>query len=260
MKQKDNIGMRLMGIGALAMMMAFLCGIILPVTGRADDTAPAAETPTVTSTEAATEAPTTTSPYKPANPNRFQRLTVKQSGPKLNLNWDRMKTASAYKIYGGYTGESMKLIKTIKDNKVKATTIKKLNKMKLDRTRVFKFKLLVYQNVDGKDKLIVKSPAVYVAGSQHPSYTNVKKLKVPKLKVNLTAGKKVKNKASVTRENKKRAFLPDVCGPKVSYFSSNNNVATVTAGGTIKGVAPGKCTVYVYTVNGLCKKVNVNVK
>ena len=250
MKQK-NMVTKLLGVSALAMMMALFCGLLLPVTGHADDVPPAV---------GSTENTTVVKPYTPANPNRFLRLTVKQTGPKINLKWDRMAEASAYKIYGGYTGESMKCLKTIRDNKVNAATLKKMNKMLIERTRVFKFKLLAYQNVNGQEVLMVKSPAVYVAGSQHPSYTNVKKLKVAKQNFTLAAGQKAKIKASVTRERKKKKFLPSICGPKVSYFSSNKSVATVDGSGNITAVAPGNCTVFVYTVNGTCKRVLVTVQ
>ena len=49
-------------------------------------------------------------------------------------------------------------------------------------------------------------------------------------------------------------------GPKLRYLSSNTKVATVSSSGKILAKAKGKCSVYVYAVNGVSKTIKVTVK
>ena len=48
--------------------------------------------------------------------------------------------------------------------------------------------------------------------------------------------------------------------PKLRYLSSNTKVATVSSSGKILAKAKGKCSVYVYAVNGVSKTIKVTVK
>ena len=47
---------------------------------------------------------------------------------------------------------------------------------------------------------------------------------------------------------------------KLRYLSTDTSVAKVSKYGKIKGVSKGTCKVYVYTVNGIWKSMNVTVK
>ena len=49
-------------------------------------------------------------------------------------------------------------------------------------------------------------------------------------------------------------------GPKLRYLSSNTKVATVSSSGKILAKAKGKCSVYVYAINGVSKTIKVTVK
>ena len=44
------------------------------------------------------------------------------------------------------------------------------------------------------------------------------------------------------------------------YETTNAKVARVTSKGVIRAVAKGKCTVYVYTQNGVYKEIQVTVR
>ncbi|MCR5338763.1 MAG: Ig-like domain-containing protein [Lachnospiraceae bacterium] len=44
------------------------------------------------------------------------------------------------------------------------------------------------------------------------------------------------------------------------FESDNTKVATVDKKGNVKGIAKGKATVYVYSQNGIYKKLKVTVK
>ena len=48
-------------------------------------------------------------------------------------------------------------------------------------------------------------------------------------------------------------------GDKITFISSNVNVATVTGAGKVTGKKKGKCVIYCITHNGIKKKVSVNV-
>ena len=48
-------------------------------------------------------------------------------------------------------------------------------------------------------------------------------------------------------------------GPKLRYLSSNKSVTTVNKSGKITAKSKGSCKVYVITVNGVYKVVNVTV-
>ena len=243
MNQRKSITINLIGITAIAIMMMLLFGFAsFPVIGHAEGEAqqPGAEVPT--------------------NPEYFQSLEGTQKGAKITLKWGRLADTSMIKVYGGYVGSSMKCLKIIKNNTTTSVTIKKLNNKKINTRKVFKFKLFTYKNVNGVDTLMVKSPVIYIAGTRHIRYTNIKTLKVTQKSFTLAKGTTAKIKAKTTKENKKKELLPPECGPKYSYFSTNKNVATVGFDGTITGVEPGICTVYVYTVNGKNRKVNVTVQ
>ena len=47
---------------------------------------------------------------------------------------------------------------------------------------------------------------------------------------------------------------------KVSFESSNPEIATVSKSGKITALKRGKCTIYAYAQNGVYKKVKVTIK
>ena len=49
-------------------------------------------------------------------------------------------------------------------------------------------------------------------------------------------------------------------GPRVFYYSTNTNVATVDANGVIRAKASGKCTIYVISISGVTVPVQVTVR
>ncbi|MCR5202872.1 MAG: Ig-like domain-containing protein [Lachnospiraceae bacterium] len=54
--------------------------------------------------------------------------------------------------------------------------------------------------------------------------------------------------------------MPKSHGAKFRYKSSDTSIATVSKKGKIKGIKKGKCTIYVYSINGLVKKARITVK
>ena len=54
--------------------------------------------------------------------------------------------------------------------------------------------------------------------------------------------------------------MPSKHVPTLRYLSSNKKVAVVSKAGKITAKAKGTCAVYVYTHNGISKKIQVTVK
>ena len=61
----------------------------------------------------------------------------------------------------------------------------------------------------------------------------------------------------VTLFNRNKKHIPKSHGAKFRYKSSDTGIATVSKKGKIKGIKKGKCTIYVYSINGLMKKAKV---
>ena len=114
--------------------------------------------------------------------------------------------------------------------------------------------------VNGKKEIIAKTITAHLAGTKSVKYTNPKALKLTKSKFTVKVGKTAKIKAKVTLKNSKKKLLPKSHGAKFRYRTSDSSIATVSKSGKINGIKKGTCTIYVYTVNGLMKKVKVTVK
>ena len=59
---------------------------------------------------------------------------------------------------------------------------------------------------------------------------------------------------------KGKKHLPKNYAAKIRYILSDSSIAKVDKNGKIKEVCKGSCIIYVYSINGLMKKVNVTVK
>ena len=89
----------------------------------------------------------------------------------------------------------------------------------------------------------------------------MKSVKVSKHAVTLKKGQTYKVKASISKLNKKRAFLDATHCGLLRYLTADSKIATVNyKTGVIKAKKAGKTTVYVLGVNGIRDKVTVTVK
>ena len=135
-----------------------------------------------------------------------------------------------------------------------------MNGKKLNLKKNYKFYVVAYKMVDGKEVEIGKSIVAHIVGKNNTKYTNVKKVKVKKSKFTLKVNGKATIKASTILVKKGKRQLTDAHTKEFRYATSNKAVATVSKAGKIKAVGKGKCTIYVYARNGYCKKVSVVVK
>lgn len=175
------------------------------------------------------------------------RLKAKEGNKSIKLSWNKIKGANGYLVYGAPCGKKLKLVKDISSSK-KSYTVQKLKKGKY-----YKYMVAAYKKIYGEKRIIVSSVSVHscVKGGKtaNPKYisckakVNVKKGKTSKLKPAIKPGKNVKTHIA-----------------KFRYESTNTKIATVSKKGKIKGVKKGSCYVYVYTQNGLYKRVKVIVK
>ena len=187
--------------------------------------------------------------------------SVTQKNNKVQISWTKVNEADGYDVYVRYCGsKAKKPVKTIKKNTTTKTSVAKINGKKINQKKNFHVKVYAYKMVNGKKKIIAKTITAHLAGTKSVKYTNPKALKLTKSTYSIKVGKTAKIKAKVTLKNSKKKLLPKSHAAKLRYKSSNTKIATVNKNGTIKGKKKGTCYIYVYTVNGLMKKVKVTVK
>ena len=182
---------------------------------------------------------------------KLQAKASKVTSNQVKLTWKKIKGADGYLLYQAECGKKVgyKKIKEIKKASTKSCTVKKLKKGK-----GYRFLIRAYKVVDGKKITISAAKTVHIV-TNGGKKSNVTQVKVNKAKVNLKKGKKFKLKASEVKKGKKGVKCRKVC-----FESSNSKVATVTKSGAVKAKGKGKCTIYVYAHNGVCKQVKVTVK
>ncbi len=180
------------------------------------------------------------------------------SGSKVTASWGAVKGASSYVIYANYCGQKKcKKIKTV-SGKTTSFDITKLNGKKFNPKKNLKFYVVAYKTVKGKKVKLAKSIVAHAPGSKNSKRTNVTGVKVKKSKYTLKKGKTAKIKAKLVLQKKSKKPLKHCA--KFRYASSNKKVAKVSKKGKITAVGKGKCTVYVYAVSGVSKKIKVTVR
>lgn len=95
-------------------------------------------------------------------------------------------------------------------------------------------------------------------GNKNTKATDSKSITLNTTSVTLNAGKTATIKAKTVKKNKKRKILTHTS--EFRYASTDTDIATVSKKGVITAKRKGTCTVYVYAVNGMAKKVKVTVK
>ena len=186
--------------------------------------------------------------------------SVKQKSNKVQVSWSRVKEADGYDVYVHYCkSKAKKPAKTIKKNSVTTISVNKIDGKKINLKEDFHVYVVAYKMVDGKKVTLAKTVTAHFAGTKSADYTNPKALKLTKSSYSIKAGKTANIKAKVTLADKKKKHLPAWHAAKFRYKSYNKKIATVDKNGKIKGKKKGTCYIYVYTINGLMKKVKVTV-
>ncbi len=212
---------------------------------------------------------------KPVNPVKPVKPSKKVTGillPKViakgkhtqTLTWTALKNVDGYFIYTNHCDEAQGRIphpfKKVAD--YKASKARVYTRKNLKTYHNYKYYVAAYKIKNGKKVVVRNSVTVHsVCGNTSARSTNVKSVKVKKHAVTLKKGKTYKVKATISKVNKKRAFLDATHCGLLRYLTANSKIADVNYNtGVIKAKKAGKTTVYVLGVNGIRDKVTVTVK
>lgn len=209
------------------------------------------------SAEAAEKAITTSTSDEGPSGTKYGNLqfkSTKQTKNSVKCTWKKVSGAKKYIVYGNICGKKNKPVK-IASTTGASITVSKINGKKLKKGTYYKFILAA---VDKDNRIVSTSKTIYAAtsGGKYCNYKSVS-TKAKNNKVTIKAKKTFKLGAKMTKTSKKLKVKK--CRG-IAYESSNTAVATVSGKGVIKGVKKGTCYVYVYTQNGVSKKIKVVVK
>ncbi len=186
--------------------------------------------------------------------SRFGKLRVKAAKTttkSVKLSWKKCKGADGYFVYSAACGKKNAYEKAAEIKKGSAKTCR-LNKLKKGTS--YRFIVCAYKTVCGKNITISAAKTVHVV-TNGSGKGNVKGIKADRSKAVLKKGKTLRLKASEIKGKK-----PSKKCRKLCYESDNEEIASVTKKGRVKAKAKGKCGIYIYTQNGLYKKVRITVK
>lgn len=172
----------------------------------------------------------------------------------LQLSWTAADGADGYDVYFARCGKPLKLKATV------GASTRSFKLKGLKRGTAHKARVRAWKKVDGKKQSIGQpSPVVHaIAGGYSRRYSDAKSVWVKKGALKLAVGKRAKLKAGVRNVKRGRSALTHA--KLLRYYSSNRNVATVSAKGRVKAVAPGTCVITVMANNGARAEVKVTVK
>ena len=209
----------------------------------------------------------TNKPVKPAAPSKkvsgiLLPKVIAKGKHTQTLTWTALKNVDGYFIYTNHCDEGKKLHPFKKVADYKASKARVYTRKNLKTYHNYKYYVAAYKIKNGKKVVVRNSVTVHsVCGNTSARSTNVKSVKVKKHAVTLKKGKTYKVKATISKVNKKRAFLDATHCGLLRYLTADSKIADVNYNtGVIKAKKAGKTTVYVLGVNGIRDKVTVTVK
>ncbi|MBO4910404.1 MAG: fibronectin type III domain-containing protein [Lachnospiraceae bacterium] len=188
----------------------------------------------------------------------FGKLQAKESKAtkkSITLKWNKVKGAEGYIIYGNKCAKGNKYLKIAEVSSAKKTFTQK----KLKKGTYYKYLVVAYKTVDGKQTVITTSKTIHAA-TKGGKVGNAKSIKVKKpanKKKTLKVGKKFTLKIKQLPESKKLKIKKH---RNICYESSDPAIATVSSKGKIKAKSKGTCYIYIYAQNGVSSKVKITVK
>jgi len=184
------------------------------------------------------------------------QAAVKTSKATSNkLQWTKVAGADGYVVFGNKANTKKQtygyeVLSVLEDGKTASYT-----HIGLAKATYYKYIVQAYKLVDGKPQVVATSKTIYAA-TKNTKCANTKSLKVNKSKITLAKkGKTFKLKVTEKKTGKKMQKYR-----KIAFESGNPAIATVSNKGVIKAKKKGNCTIYVYSQNGICKKISVKVK
>ena len=192
---------------------------------------------------------------------RLRARSVKQTKTSVTLQWNIIKDADGYFIYGNRCNTSTKSYKYRKLATITGGDISTWTQKDLKKGTYYKYVVKAYRLVNGKKVVTDTSISVH-AVTGGGKYGNAKAVSVTQIgnkknvsKITLKMGKTAQIKAKEVKKDKKIERHRKLC-----YESSNTKVATVTPDGLIRATGKGTCTIWVYAQNGVYKALKITVK
>ena len=192
---------------------------------------------------------------------RLRARSVKQTKTSVTLQWNIIKDADGYFIYGNRCNTGTKFYKYRKLATITGGDISTWTQKDLKKGTYYKYVVKAYRLVNGKKVVTDTSISVH-AVTGGGKYGNAKAVSVTQIgnkknvsKITLKMGKTAQIKAKEVKKDKKIARHRKLC-----YESSNTKVATVTSDGLIRATGKGTCTIWVYAQNGVYKALKITVK
>lgn len=177
----------------------------------------------------------------------------------VKLSWTAVDGADRYVVYSARCKTKGKKYK-IKKIKTLSSAKTKWTKKYLRKNCSYKFYVVAQKKVGAKYVQIAKSRTIYlVTGNRRGRYTNPKKLTLKTDKIELAAGESYVIKGSVKKAVSGRKLLTNHVA-RLRFSSDNPSVATVDSSGKVTAEAAGSCRIYVQTINGIWKSVQVTVR
>ena len=183
---------------------------------------------------------------------RLRARSVKQTKTSVTLQWNIIKDADGYFIYGNRCNTGTKSYKYRKLATITGGDISTWTQKDLKKGTYYKYVVKAYRLVNGKKVVTDTSISVH-AVTGGGKYGNAKAVSVTQIgnkknvsKITLKMGKTAQIKAKEIKKDKKIARHRKLC-----YESSNTKVATVTPDGLIRATGKGTCTIWVYAQNGV---------
>ena len=192
---------------------------------------------------------------------RLRARSVKQTKTSVTLQWNIIKDADGYFIYGNRCNTGTKSYKYRKLATITGGDISTWTQKDLKKGTYYKYVVKAYRLVNGKKVVTDTSISVHVV-TGGGKYGNAKAVSVTQIgnkknvsKMTLKMGKTAQIKAKEVKKDKKIERHRKLC-----YESSNTKVATVTPDGLIRATGKGTCTIWVYAQNGVYKALKITVK
>ena len=192
---------------------------------------------------------------------RLRARSVKQTKTSVTLQWNIIKDADGYFIYGNRCNTGTKSYKYRKLATITGGDISTWTQKDLKKGTYYKYVVKAYRMVNGKKVVTDTSISVH-AVTGGGKYGNAKAVSVTQIgnkrnvsKITLKMGKTAQIKAKEVKKDKKIARHRKLC-----YESSNTKVVTVTPDGLIRSTGKGTCTIWVYAQNGVYKALKITVK
>ncbi len=193
--------------------------------------------------------------YSNATPSMNKGLSLRYKGDKFVFKWGKAIDADGYYVYRATSkGKFRKVVK--KDG---------LNNFKFKgKKKVYRAYVEAYKVINGEEIVIGRSFELKCS-KLNDDGINAKRVVVGFTNINLATGasKKIKAKVKVVKKgkdsNKTKTLIRKGKKAYLTYWSSDDKIATVSKNGKINAIKKGKCIIYVMARNGKKKKISVTV-